>query len=518
VTLTGLALFVLYVGQARTLSVSSQSSAQALQGWEMLHGNLLLRGWALSDVSFYTTEEPQYALVEFVRGLGAGTVHLAAAMTYTLMVMLGAWLAKGRASGRVGVIRMLIAGGIMVAPQLHLGTYFLLTGPDHTGTQVPLLVIWLILDRAPRRWWVPVLVSALLTWTLVADQLVLIEGVAPLVIVCAIQVYRRRGRLSANWYELSLASGALGAFVLSHLIVRAIRLAGGYSVLSPFRRLATASGLSHGIWAKAQYILVAFGANFFGQRIGVTLLLAAVHLVGLALVAWAVVRVTRRFFADGDLIVRVLVVAFIVYLASYLLGPKGNGNDIVGLLPVGAVLAGRVLAGPVSRRGLVPALAVVLGMYGVSLAFDASQPGATAHNEALASWLASRHLDYGLAGYWQASSVTVYSRDRVQVRPVRMYKDRLVATDHESNTSWYIPSLHDARFLILAPPGICQRVCLSLPAITREFGQPSAIYQVDRFKVAVWKKNLLTGVPVLHWCRARWAWRDKGPPSPTACP
>jgi hypothetical protein len=39
---------------------------------DMLHGNWLLRGWTLGDVTYYSTEIPEYALVEMSRGLGAG--------------------------------------------------------------------------------------------------------------------------------------------------------------------------------------------------------------------------------------------------------------------------------------------------------------------------------------------------------------------------------------------------------------------------------------------------------------
>jgi hypothetical protein len=38
-------------------------------------------------VSFYTTELPQYALIESVLGLGAWVVHVGASMTYTLLVL-----------------------------------------------------------------------------------------------------------------------------------------------------------------------------------------------------------------------------------------------------------------------------------------------------------------------------------------------------------------------------------------------------------------------------------------------
>ena len=60
-------------------------------------------------------------------------------MTYTLLVLLAALLARGRARGRAGLARALLAGGIMLAPQLG-ATSVLLLSPDHTGTAVPLLV------------------------------------------------------------------------------------------------------------------------------------------------------------------------------------------------------------------------------------------------------------------------------------------------------------------------------------------------------------------------------------------
>src|ERR1022692_2084757 len=95
----GLVLFVAYLGQARTIAMNSDGAANALQAWDMLHGNVLLCGWSLSDVSWYTTELPQYMLVELVRGLNGDVGHIAAAITYTLVVLLAALLAKGRATG-----------------------------------------------------------------------------------------------------------------------------------------------------------------------------------------------------------------------------------------------------------------------------------------------------------------------------------------------------------------------------------------------------------------------------------
>src|SRR5271167_1494049 len=80
----GVLLFAAYLAQsARGTYVTSDGASNALQAWAMLHGNLLLHGWTMSDVSFYTTELPEFMLVEAVRGLGPEVVHICAALTYT---------------------------------------------------------------------------------------------------------------------------------------------------------------------------------------------------------------------------------------------------------------------------------------------------------------------------------------------------------------------------------------------------------------------------------------------------
>ena len=49
------------------------------------------------------------------------------------------------------LIRLLVASGIMLAPQFGNATHLLLSQPDPLGTQLPLLLVFLLLDRAPRR-------------------------------------------------------------------------------------------------------------------------------------------------------------------------------------------------------------------------------------------------------------------------------------------------------------------------------------------------------------------------------
>ena len=69
-------LFFLYLRQSGSVGVSSDGASIVLQARAVLHGNLLLHNWRVADVSFYTTELPQYALIEWVLGLGAWVVHV----------------------------------------------------------------------------------------------------------------------------------------------------------------------------------------------------------------------------------------------------------------------------------------------------------------------------------------------------------------------------------------------------------------------------------------------------------
>src|SRR5579863_6791388 len=116
------ALFSLALAQSLTTALSSDGASNILQAQAMLHGNPLLRGWWTSDVSFYTTELPEYALAVAARGLSPDVVHICGALTYTITVALAGLLARGRATGAAGLRRAGLAVAIMLAPSILGGT------------------------------------------------------------------------------------------------------------------------------------------------------------------------------------------------------------------------------------------------------------------------------------------------------------------------------------------------------------------------------------------------------------
>jgi hypothetical protein len=513
--LAGVALFALYLAQSsRGTYVTSDGASNVLQAWAMLHGNVLLRGWALSDVSFYTTDLPYYVLVEAFRGLRPEVVHMCGALTYTLLVLLAAALAKGRAAGREGVTRALVAAGIMLAPELGNPSGLLLSLPDHVGTGVPLLLTWLLIDRGAagwgsRRWLVPVLAGSILAWTTVGDQLAGVIGALPLALVCAFRIghglWSRAGKRELRGYELSLLVAAVVSVPLAELATWAISAAGGWTITPVPTSLAAAGALPSHAYLTGAGILQLFGADFLGQPAGWQTAFALVHLAGLALAAVGLGLAMRRFLA-AELVTQALAVAIVVNIAAYLFSVLPldiyDTREIAGVLPFGAVLAGRLLAGRLARPGRAAAIASTAGAgllagYAGMLGFNAGQPPVGQPRTTLTTWLSAHHLTRGLGGYWQANSVTLISGDAVQVRPISLVSGQLIAGSYwDADRAWYDPATHYADFIVDQPPGSGNPRSPGplIKTMEGKAGEPARLYFHYGFAIAVWKLNLLSRV------------------------
>lgn len=495
------ALFFCYLRISGTQPVTSDGASNALQAWDMLHGNWLLGGWTVSDVSFYTTELPEYVLVEIIRGLGPADVHVAAALSYTLLVVLAGLLAKGRATGQQGLVRVLIASGIMLAPQVGPGAFILLLSPDHTGTGVPLLLIFLLLDRAPRRWYAPVIAGLLLAWVQVGDRLATLIGVLPIVTVCAVRAYQgivqRREPPRSRWFELALGAAAIVSVPVTSFVVKTIGHFGGYAV----RPLVTTSFATAAAWPAHLALMVTgifglYGADFTGQNLGALTAVALLHVAGLALAVWAFARAIRRFFGWDDIIVQILTAAIAINLAAFFLSSLPNTvwdtREIASVLPFGAALAGRLLAERLIEARLLPLMGACLAGYVIALAYGIGQPNPPAHDQALTNWLAAHHLTGGLGSYAEGNSVTLDSGGSIQVRAPKWYPWGATPSTYESKDSWFSPQ-HYANFVVTTRQ---DGVGFYIPPawIIVAFGPSAHTYHDGVYTIMVYNKNLLTGL------------------------
>jgi hypothetical protein len=280
----------------------------------------------------------------------------------------------------------------------------------------------------------------------------------------------------------------------------------------------------------AQGLAVLFGGDFFGGHsqpapgffgdfAGLNPAVGALHIVGLALAAWALCVALRHCYRTPEFVVAGLAVAVVVVITLYLFsGFSGSFlalREVAGVLPMTAVLAGRLLpdrlaawmrarppAGPprggqagrrapgIQRLAATATAAVLLAAgagYAANLAYNATRRPAPALYQPVADWLSDHHLSYGLGGYWQANSITLQTLGRVAVRSINLRHGHASIGRWEAQTSWYDPRRHKADFIIESPG----KGGLWPAWVTKVFGPAAHVYRVAGSTVMTWHKNLL---------------------------
>jgi hypothetical protein len=596
------ALFTAYLRLSQTYPENSDEANILLMAGDLARGNLLLSGWDVSDVPFISTELPEIALLVKVFGLHLNTAHIAAALTYTVVVGMALLLARGRAGGPAAVAAMAVALAVMLAPQPGIGVFVLIFSVGHIGTAAPVMLTWLVIDRAarpaasgaggaggpggpdgaggwdgpggaggqpgtspggtpagaaPRRWPVPVTVAALLAWALMADPLVLVIAVFPLLAVAAVRLAgglsgplrahesvlgRLRAALRHGRLEASLVPAAAAACLAAACGGRLVRAAGGYAQPSvPFALDPVGTWYAHSL-VVLHGLLAMFGAfcvpgnavNYLGPGdyaaapplSGLPEAVAVTRLACVALAVAAAGMTARRFLRpDADLVSQLLLAGLVANLAAYLPSSLAghtalNAREFAPVLPFAAVIAGRTAGGwlgdrvagalrrGAGRRGdrvLTAGLCALLCWYGLGLWQETTIPAAPDPFARLEAFLARHHLTRGIGGYWNASVITVDTGGAVTIRAVT--QGCLQPYDWESEPAWYDPAGATATFVLDSTgTGYFSRWQAS-PAALRQLGalvpaaSPATLHPGGGYTVRAYRGSVLGQLPRLTRCQ-----------------
>jgi hypothetical protein len=489
-TVGAAAVFVLLLKIAFTEGTASDAANNALQAWDILHGHLTLHGWILADVTFYTLELPLIAVAEFFFGLGTGAVHVALALVYLIVTICAVVIAVKDSRGASRPARAAVVVAVLAAPMLVVADQWIPIGlPDHTGTTVFLLVSALLVDRAAARRLTASLLCVLLCVILCLGQLsdttVRYVAVPTIVVVCG---YRLIAARSVRTRDAGTLLAAAASVPLSLVVRAAMRRAGSYVMVAPKTQLAPISQWGHNAALTWHAVRLLFGetAPPADPPAGAAAIFGSICML---VVAAGMLRVLYRWRAvsRAEQVLLVAIIANIgLYIVSTLAAPN-SPHDIVTLLPCGAVLGARaIVPGRIAGRARTIAVTgVLLAAALVPLAVTAAQPTAQSGRIALTSWLRAHRLRYGLSGYWDASSVTLLSRNQVQVRAVIVQDGRIAPKPWDTNTAWYRPAAYDANFVIIDSN-------LPLPTALRVFGKPVSTHRVGSWQVLIYQHNLLT--------------------------
>jgi hypothetical protein len=521
IILAGAVLMFCYLRIAGVTGMNSDGAGIVRQAAGVLHGNVLLRGWADTDVSFYTTELVEYSAVTLVTGVRPEVVHICAALTYLLLVLLAALVARGSKGGAGGLAGALLAAAVMLAPQAAAPgeTFVLLGSPDHFGTAVPLLLLLLLLDRPGPRWYVPAGTCVLLAWSIVGDPLLEVIAVVPLVLACL----ARAGRIAAvrsgarsvaagqrgpvAWrelrYEASVAAAAVAAVPLATVGYGLVRHFGGYRLGPQLYNPVPLRAAAQDVPLAWQGVLEIFSADYPQAHGAWNCAIALAHLAGVALVIISVALACWRLLCPardarlGDRVADVLVLALLGNIAAYLIMIRitslWDAHEIAPVLPAGAALAGRMLGGPLGRlraRGFAVLAPFLLGSAAL-LGVAAAAPQGAPQSVQLAAWLQRHHLTHGMSSYWMASSTSVDSGGAISMLSVSIhgYWRKLAPDAWENDLTLDNPLTNSVNFFVTQTgEDDKRRIALHM------FGEPLHTYGYLKYTIMVWNKNLLSGL------------------------
>lgn len=511
IVVLGVALFVVLFQLAGFHPLSSDGANNALQGWDMLHGQILLPGWIIGDATYYTLELPLLAVVEGVMGLSPHVVEVGVSLTFLLVLGLGMVVARGRTTGMLALLRCLAVLAALTAPlAAPPGELIMLSVPIHFGTAAFMLLSFLIYDRAPGpviwRYAAPVVLFAVLALGQLGDATVLYCGVIPVVVVGC---YRLLLGPRVWSRDPVFAVAAALSVPAEHALRTAIRNHGGFTMIKPKTDIVPASQWFGNAKITAFDVAQLFGWTSPGPNPGLLWYLhVSTGMLALgAAIAGALAVLIRWHRADPC--EQLILLGVGLNLAGFVLTPNanvGSAYDLCFALSGGAVLAARLVTPRVAERlsrpgtGLMErdaagvrwaiplvALTICSLILGLSLG---TQPTVVPQ---LASFLQDHDLDYGLAAYDDASSVTLQSSDAVQVRAVVPTPSAFDAYQWETKLDWFDPKRHTATFFIAngspgAPLGI------TVATVEARYGKPEQLYAVDDREILVYRTNLLDKV------------------------
>ncbi len=483
------ALGALYLRISRSSFVDSDGANNSLQAWDLLHGHLLLHGWLIGDANFYFLELPVNALTEAVFGLGNFATHAGSALTYLIVTVLAAVVAVTGSRGSATAVRCAVVVIVLAAPLLTLQSMrYGLEEPDHMGTSAFILGSFLLIDRVAERRFTAPLLCVLLCAGEFSDSTVTYVAVPSIAAVCGARALAARRLRSPDTAFVVAAVASVPLGMLARAVVTAL---GGFWVVSPKTKIAPVRQWPHQAGITWHNLRILFGAidsrttmhGRLGEALGLACLLAAIY--GLARVAWA-----WRGASRAEQLLSVGIVCIVGLYSVSVLATPGNAHELAVVLPSGAVLAARALVPARITRALVAVAAVALTavVAVLPLASAATQPLDVPATTKLTAWLEAHHLQYGLAGYWDADSATVQAHDKVMIHDIDLSKGGgLALPGYEASKFWYDPSRHDATFVVA-------QLHRQYPASAFEgyFGRPAATHRIGNYIVLIYRKNLLT--------------------------
>lgn len=503
----------------KQIAIDSDKANHLLQADDMLHGNMLLSGWILSGVTFFTTDLPIYCVAEmFGVGVCARTLHIANGLMISLPVAFG--LAVAVSGERENAVkRACIYAAITALPTLTMAV----VARVHSGS-ICLSFLALIfaarligdgrvdsLEKAGKVEYVMLFISLVLG--MAGDMLTLLMGVSPILMYAFYALLQKSSRELRHRYA-AVAVTAVGGLVSGIALEKMCLALGGADKNSYIgsTRMAAVDDLGGRLLSLVSDVAHLCGGHFFGLRMldYHVLLYASSAIIVLAATIVAM-RAIYLFLKLRDVDVLTVLVSFLCVstIAAYLFSGMSEARYITVLPLAGGVLIARTFTRwyrLVANKKLLVAttvLIIVLEMGGHALSFlpraEEDEPASSyveyIRNDVdfavLAKTLDEHGLSCGYSSFWNASSVSVLSEERVCIRAVVANEQGLSRFRWFCKEAWFEDEAH---FIVVDEmmAGSWHEIPYNLTktSVVDFLGNPDDCFECDGFVTLVYNRDI----------------------------
>ncbi|WP_212373120.1 hypothetical protein [Acetobacter persici] len=465
-------LSAFYMSLAATLPLNSDSVSAVLEARDILHGNVLLRGWDLSTEPYYVTEILPYVVAAGLAGWHLSFYYLVPAMLLAALVLLAFRLYQVLAPA--GAWFWLV----LVAAPTAFGVQVLLIPCIHIGAYIGVLACWLLIFAQKKQersavWGVFV---GLLVLCLASDDIIKYGFILPVLGALAVLSVQKR-RLEQGRLLLCL----LVSVVLANGLKTVLTHNGAFHVPGLWTMAFAGQGrIGYNLSVLVSGVLHFFGAYFFEKEFslhgsGSELF----HLAVLLLALWGVVRIARSKTILPDVFdyAALFCIGLMVGAFTFSQLPIDDASTRYLVLPY--VMMALLLA----RHTVLPAGGRMVGLIGAAAYALLSVPAPVVHfwqtnrNFPVNMELARLGLRQGFAPYWSAAVNTL--PNPVRIAPVD-FSAEIRPFHFLSKRDWYTQG--GTFFLCDTPAQAAQAQA--------RFGAAQRVEPVDGHVLLVWDKTL----------------------------
>ena len=477
--------------------INSDMANMVLEANDILHGNVFLSDWILTKVTFITTDHLYFILGSIFGGISNLTYYIAHGLMIAVMIMLGFLLCDpGQNSWNENAFYLLMC---MLPSSFAIKVFSV-----HSGA---IIWVFLCLMFASKEFQQHdnknlTIIAVALTLGCLGDAITLVLGAMPLLLFCLTGILSKKCDVENSKIYKKVIVFTIVSVAFSFILDRTYIFIGGadrngfISLSVSFEPL---ENLGNKFALYIQSIFLLGNASFFGsgmKKAPIYLIHVLIIILGFILV----IRNVRNFFfgRDKDAISTLLSLGIVAISLIYILTTVSvditSARYIAYIFTAFCILIVRNWAWLTDCTRLTPKTVSTVLILMAVVSLGARLPktimdiyhnkGFPAPQEELGTFLKHQGLREGYGSFWNASVVTVSSKNQVKVRAILENQTKQEPFKWFCKKSWY---REPSNFVVTMDDDMFG---VTPENVVAHFGTPRDIIEFEEWKILVYDRDI----------------------------